>query len=170
MRAERASDFASVGAVVADAFGDSGADVALLVERIRASDVYEPGLALVAEDETGIVGHLMLSWVGPEAAQRDRLLTLSPVAVRSDWQRRGFGTRMIEAVLALAEERNEPAVLVEGIPGYYPRFGFERASALGFEPPRAGIPDAAFMIKRLRAWDPALRGRVVYPAAFDIVS
>jgi putative acetyltransferase len=50
--------------------------------------------------------------------------------------------------------------MVEGIDVYYPRFGFEPAGALGFIAPHPKIPDAAFMVKRLR-------GRIVYPAAFE---
>ena len=54
-----------------------------------------------------------------------------------------------------------------GVPAYYPRFGFERASALGFAPPHASIPDEAFMVKRLAGYEPTLAGRVGYPEAFD---
>ena len=57
--------------------------------------------------------------------------------------------------------------MVEGIPAYYPRFGFGRASALGFISPHPTIPDEAFMVKRLAGCRPDLAGRVVYPAAFD---
>jgi putative acetyltransferase len=57
--------------------------------------------------------------------------------------------------------------MVEGIPGYYPRFGFERASALGFVSPDPTIPDDAFMVKRLPGYSPDLAGRIVYPPAFD---
>ncbi|HZE29069.1 MAG TPA: hypothetical protein VE055_03150, partial [Gaiellaceae bacterium] len=57
--------------------------------------------------------------------------------------------------------------VLEGVPEYYPRFGFERASALGFEPPREGVPDEAFMVRRLPGYEPALAGRIVYPPAFD---
>ena len=44
--------------------------------------------------------------------------------------------------------------MVEGIPAYYPRFGFERASALGFISPHPKIPDDAFMVKRLPGYSP----------------
>jgi putative acetyltransferase len=57
--------------------------------------------------------------------------------------------------------------MVEGIPAYYPRFGFERASALGFISPHPKIPGEAFMVKRLPGYSPDLAGRIVYPAAFD---
>ena len=61
-------------------------------------------------------------------------------------------------------------MLLEGIPSYYPRFGFERASLLGFVAPRAGIPDEAFMVKRLPGYESSSAGRVVYPPAFDHLS
>ncbi len=58
--------------------------------------------------------------------------------------------------------------MVEGIAAYYPRFGFERASALGFLfSPHPKIPDEAFMVKRLPGYSPDLAGRIVYPATFD---
>jgi putative acetyltransferase len=117
-----------------------------------------------------VVGYVMLSWVSLRGSARDRILNLTPLAVRSDRQRTGVGARLVASALALADEAGEPAVLVEGVPAYYPRFGFERASALGFRPPHDGIPDAAFMVKRLAAWDPAIAGRVVYPPAFDVLA
>ena len=89
------------------------------------------------------------------------------MSVRPDRQRIGVGTRLIREALGRAEAADEPAVMVEGIAGYYPRFGFERASALGFGSPHPKIPDEAFMVKRLPGYSPDLAGRVVYPAAFD---
>jgi putative acetyltransferase len=109
----------------------------------------------------------MLSWIGLESRSRDKILNLTPMSVRPDRQRRGVGSRLIHAVLGLAEDAGEPAVMVEGIPDYYPRFGFERASALGFVAAYPTIPDAAFMVKRLPTYSADLAGRVQYPAAFD---
>jgi putative acetyltransferase len=91
------------------------------------------------------------------------------MSVRPDRQRMGVGTRLIRDALGRAEEAGEPAVFVEGIPGYYPRFGFEVASTLGFVAPDPKIPDEAFMVKRLPGFGPELAGRIVYPAAFDVV-
>ncbi len=124
-------------------------------------------LALVAEDDSGLVGHVMLSWVGLVGAASDRILMLTPMSVRPDRQRRGVGTALIEDVLARAERLGEPAVMVVGVPAYYPRFGFERASALGFTPPHDGIPEAAFMVTRLPGYTSELVGRVVNPPAYD---
>ncbi len=167
IRSERASDRAEIDAVVRAAFVRHPDDVSLLVERIRASENYVPDLAVVAVDDSGVLAHTMLSWVGLENGSRERILNLSPMSVRPDRQRQGLGSKLILAVLERAEAAGEPAVMVEGIPGYYPRFGFEQASTLGFIPPSATIPDEAFMIKRLAGYDPSLAGRIVYPAAFD---
>ena len=57
--------------------------------------------------------------------------------------------------------------MVEGIAAYYPRFGFERAGALGFISPHPKIPTQAFMVKRLPGYSPDLAGRIVDPAALD---
>ena len=92
---------------------------------------------------------MILSWVGVDGGSRTRILNLTPMSVRPDRQRIGVGSRLIRDALGRAEAAGEPAVMVEGIAAYYPRFGFERASALGFISPHPKIPDEAFMVKRL---------------------
>jgi putative acetyltransferase len=167
IRPELPGDHDAVDGVVRAAFSHHPDEVALLVERIRASPHYVPAFALLAEDDSGVVGHVLLSFVQVDGGSRPELLNLSPMSVRPDRQRVGVGSRLIRDVLGRAEAAGEPAVLVEGIPAYYPRFGFERASPLGFVPPHASIPDDAFMVKRLPRYEPSLAGRVVYPPAFD---
>jgi putative acetyltransferase len=169
IRPERGEDHPAIGDVVRAAFGDHGDEVASFVERIRASEHFIPELALVAADSSGVIAHVMLSWVGVEGGSRPRILNLTPMSVRPDRQRMGVGARVIRFALERAEDAGEPAVMVEGIPAYYPRFGFERASALGFIAPHPTIPDAAFMLRRLAAYRPDIAGRIVYPPAFDVL-
>ena len=138
-----------------------------MVDRIRASEQFIPELALVAEDSSGVIAHVMLSWVRLEGGSRTRILNLTPMSVRPDRQRIGVGARLIRGVLARAEDLGEPAVMVEGVPAYYPRFGFEQASTLGFVSPHPKMPDDAFMVKRLPGYSPELAGRIVYPPAFE---
>ena len=166
IRPERAADHPAVADVVRRAFVRQPDDVASFVERIRASEHFIPELALVAEDDSGVIAHVMLSWVGVEGGSRPRILNLTPMSVRPDRQRRGVGTRLIRDALGRAEAAGEPLVMVEGIPGYYPRFGFEPAIPLGFVSPDPKVPDEAFLVKRLVGYTPDLAGRIVYPAAF----
>jgi putative acetyltransferase len=169
IRPEREEDRPAIAEIVRAAFVRHPDEVAAFVERIRASEHYVPELALVAEDSSGVIAHVMLSWVGVEGGSRPRILNLTPMSVRPDRQRLGVGTRLIRDALRRAEEAGEPAVTVEGIPAYYPRFGFERASALGFVAAHPTIPDEAFMVKRLPGYTPGLAGRIVYPPPFDVL-
>ena len=170
IRPERVADRAEITEVVRGAFVSHPDEVATFVERIRESEHYIPELALVAEDESGVIAHVMLSWVGIEGGSRPRMLNLTPMSVRPDRQRAGVGTALIRDALGRAEAAGEPAVMVEGIPGYYPRFGFEPAAALGFTPPNPRIPAEAFMVKRLPGYTAGLAGRIVYPPAFDVLT
>jgi putative acetyltransferase len=169
IRPEREQDHSAIAEVVRAAFVGHPDEVASFVERIRASGEFVPELALVAEDSSGVIAHVMLSWVGIEGGSRTRILNLTPMSVRPDRQRIGVGTRLIRDALGRAEDAGEPVVMVEGISAYYPRFGFERASALGFISPHPKIPDEAFMVKRLPGYTAELAGRIVYPAAFDVL-
>jgi putative acetyltransferase len=167
IRPEREADHPAIAEVVRGAFVKHPDEVADFVARIRASEQFIPELALVAEDSSGVIAHVLLSWVGVDGGSCGRILNLSPMSVRPDRQRVGVGSQLIRDALGRAEAAGEPAVMVEGIPAYYPRFGFERASTLGFVAPHPKIPDEAFMLKRLPGYSPDLAGRIVYPPSFD---
>jgi putative acetyltransferase len=164
IRAETAADREAIAAVTRAAFGKE--QEVRMIEAVRASDGFVPELSLVAEDGGRVVGHVLLGYV--ELADR-RVLELGPIGVVPERQRQGIGSALVREALRLADERGEPLVLVLGHPTYYPRFGFRRASELGIEPPNPAIPDAAWMAIPLDAYDPALRGRVVFPSAYDVV-
>ena len=163
IRRERHEDVAEIARVIEAAFGD--ASVATFADQIRASPGYVPELAFVIEEAGEIVAHTMLSRVRLAGPDVD-VLILTPMAVRPDRQRRGIGGALVEAVLAAADEAGEPLVLVEGVPSYYPQFGFVSATAAGLERPDPRIPEDAWMVRLLSTYDPALRGRVVYPSFF----
>jgi putative acetyltransferase len=60
IRPERDADHAAIAEVVRAAFVGRP-EVASFVERIRASEQFIPELALVAEDSSGVIAHVMLS-------------------------------------------------------------------------------------------------------------
>jgi putative acetyltransferase len=124
-------------------------------------------LAFVAEQDGEIVGMVLFSRAFVDAADRlVDVLVLSPVGVRRDRQDRGIGQRLVTDALSALQSRPEPLVFLEGIPSYYPRFGFRPAGEMGFTAPSVRIPAAAFMAYPLPAYDPSLRGALVYPDAF----
>jgi putative acetyltransferase len=91
------------------------------------------------------------------------VLQLGPLAVVPSHQRRGIGSTLMRKALRLADERGEPVVLIEGNPRYYERFGFARADESGIEAPEGAHGPQYFMMCPLAAYDPALRGKAVYP-------
>jgi putative acetyltransferase len=169
IRPERPVDEADIQALNEAAFG--GLVEAGLVERLRASDAFIPELSMVAVDDADrIVGHVMISWVDlvdDEAGTTRRVLSLAPLAVLPEFQRRGIGAALTEAGIAVAESRGEPLMVLVGHPWYYPRFGFEPARQYGLEPPVPIRREEVWMVRRLSAWNDSIRGRIVYPAAFD---
>ena len=94
------------------------------------------------------------------------VLSLSPLGVHPEHQRNGIGTRLIEHALAEADRRRVPLVFLEGSPRYYGARGFETASAPGFRSPSLRIPDAAFQVARLSAYEPWMTGTFVYSETF----
>ena len=167
IRPERPADRDGIAHVHDLAFRDPR--VPELVDLIRASDRFDPAFSLVAVDGGTVIGHVMLS--GADLSRSDdvvQVLLLSPMGVSPDRQRQGVGSALVRDVLARADARAEPLVVVEGVPSFYPRFGFEPASHHGIEPPFP-LPDEVFMVLPLTAYEPSLRGRIVYPPAFDIV-
>ncbi len=170
VRSERPDDYEAIAEVVAAAFGAE--PEARLVEAIRASPHYVADLALVAVVDGSVAGHVMISGATLRGDTGDRrIVMLSPLAVAPDLQRRGIGSALVREVTTRADDLGEPLVILEGSPTYYGRFGFEFARAIGIEInlPSWAPPEAA-QVLRLRNYDPSLRGRVIYPPAFDGVT
>lgn len=170
IRPEQAGDTASIRTMVAAAFERE--PIAELVEAIRASEHYMPEMALVAELDGTVIGHVMISGATLSTDDGDRpIVMLAPLAVAESHRRHGIGGALVRAVCALAEELGEPLVTVEGDPAYYGRFGFEHSLLHGIE---IKLPDwapaEAAQVMLLSKYDRSLRGRVVYPPAFDPVS
>ena len=170
IRAESPADHEAIAIVVARAFGS--ANEARLVDSIRASSDFVPEWSLIAVQRRCVVGHVMVSYVTLSASDtRHRVPSLSPLAVHPDFQGRGIGSALVRAVTARVDAAGEPLIVLEGSPAYYGRFGFEYAVPLGIEInlPEWAPPEAAQLL-RLRNYDPRIRGQLVYPPAFDVVT
>ena len=99
--------------------------------------------------------------------RRVPILVLSPLGVAPAFQNRGIGAALTRAALAGADRRDEPLMIVQGHPEYYPRFGFVRGRTIGILPPEhLGTIDRAWMARPGPRWTPDLQGRVEYPAYF----
>ena len=166
IRPESDDDDDAIAVVVASAFGSRvEAD---LVAAIRSSPEYIPELALVAEFDREVVGHVMVSWTGLRDGEVTHPIQhLSPLAVAPAHQRDGIGSTLVTTVTAAARERGAPSVVLEGDPNYYSRFGFESsvAHSITMDLPKWAPPEAA-QILLLNGEPPRIHGHVVHPPAF----
>ena len=160
IRPETAADHDAIRKVNDEAFGEP--IEAKIVDAIRASDRYVPELSLVAVSEGQTLGHVISSYVDVEPGAR-RVLQVGPLAVLPSHQRRGVGSALMKETIRIADARGEPLLLIEGDPKYYERFGFTRADVVGIEPPPEAHGPQYFMIRSLAGYEPAFRGRAIYP-------
>ncbi len=164
---ERPADRDAVREIHLRAFGGQGKAVADLVDALRVTISPDRGLSLVAEREDEVVGHVMFTRSLLDAPRRlVEVQVLSPLAVRPAYHRKGVGSALVRAGLRAMTERGVPLVFLEGSPGYYPRFGFAPGGELGFRKPSLRIPDAAFQVVRLPAYQPWMTGTLVYAQVF----
>jgi putative acetyltransferase len=105
-----------------------------LVDELREDPGFLPHLSLVAVDDDAIVGHVIgtRGWLEPSGSAA---LGLGPLGVVPGRHRRGVGTVLVHALLAVAEAADERLVALLGEPAYYRRFGFQPASLHGITSP-----------------------------------
>lgn len=148
------------------AFGD-GERVPALVDALRAAQPSLAPLSLVATVDERVVGHVMLSGCRLDALPRlVDVVSLSPLGVLPEFQRRGIGTRLVAHGLAEADTRGIPLVFLEGSPRYYGQRGFTDATKSGFRPPTLRYPPGAFQVARLSSYEEWMTGTFVYSDVF----
>jgi putative acetyltransferase len=127
IRPEREQDTTAVRRVLEAAFPTAAE--ADLVERLRRGS--KSVIALAAEDEGEVVGHIVFSPLVLEPLAGAIGLGLGPIAVLPDHEKHGVGRRLVQNGLAACHAWGAGFVTVLGDPEYYGRFGFEPASEHG---------------------------------------
>ena len=149
IRQEMDCDYGQVFEVVLEAFKDPvhpDRDEHHLVERLRKSEAFVPELSIVAEIHGRIVGYVLFT----EIDIGDRKgLALAPVAVLPECQGRGIGSELIRAGHDAASKLGYEISVVLGHEGYYPKFGYIKASSCGIKAP-FDVPDENYMVLELK--------------------
>ena len=102
-----------------------------LVEEIRSKEFYLPELELLMLEDGAPIGYVMFSRFHIEGNYTDRLVILTPAAVRTDRQRQGISRELIEYGFRKAAEMGFTAAMVEGNPANYRARGFVTSKPLG---------------------------------------
>ncbi|PHV71792.1 GNAT family N-acetyltransferase [Sporanaerobium hydrogeniformans] len=135
IRQEQPTDYETIYEVIKTAFETAAVkdgDEQDYVSHLRKSSKYIPELALVAEKDGHIVGHIMLTKMVINGKEQtfDALL-LSPLCVAYAYRNRGIGGKLIEKSFKLAREKGYSSVFLCGNPEYYSHFGFKETCAFG---------------------------------------
>lgn len=139
VREEHPEDEAAIRAVNDQAFGQDLEG--RIVDALRSNGVVK--LSLVATHDDQIVGHIMFSPASIDGMVQGA--ALGPMAVVPAAQGQGVGSRLVQAGIKQLEKSGCPFIIVLGHADYYPRFGFQPASARGIAC-KWEVPDEAFMI------------------------
>lgn len=167
IRPEKEGDCSQISEVHEMAFGTTAE--AFLVLKLRKTIGFIHGLSLVAIDRDRVVGHILFYPVRIISRQGQPVtaLSLAPMSVLPEYQRKGIGSALVREGLKRSKELGYGSVIVLGHAGYYPRFGFLPASRWQIICPFPA-PDEAFMALELISG--ALKGTeggvVEYPPEF----
>ena len=110
---------------------EEGRTVRALVAEIRSKKYYLPELELLMLEDGEVVGYVMFSRFHLGGKYDDRLVILTPAAVKTSLQRQGISRELITYGLRKAAEMGFTAALVEGNPANYRARGFQTSANHG---------------------------------------
>lgn len=139
-----------------------------LVLKLRELEEFDSRLSLVAEYVGEVIGHVLLFPVVIRSKQGSfPSLTLGPIAVIPEHQRKGVGGKLIDKAHSTAIDLGYHSIILLGHPSYYPRFGYKKADLYRLSNPW-GIDNEAFMaIELVEGALSQISGEVLYPEAFN---
>jgi putative acetyltransferase len=142
IREEGAGDVAAVRDLNKRAFGQE--QEANIVDALRLNGAVRLSLVAIADEQ--LVGHIMYSpiTIGGKVTGA----ALGPMAVLPEYQRRGIGSELVKRGNERLKKDTCPFIIVLGHAEYYPRFGFEPASAHDVRC-EWGVPANVFMLRVL---------------------
>lgn len=129
-----------------------------IVERLREAGAL--ALSLVAEDHSGLQGHLALS-PAPVGHEAEDWYLLGPVGVLPERQGQGIGSALIREALRVLTDAGARGVVLVGNPGFYARFGFRTYEKLEYP----DVPNQYVLALTLRGNDPV--GAIAAHPAFQ---
>lgn len=129
IRRETAADYAVVEQIIRRAFYNlyqPGCHEHYLAHILRTHPDFVPELDLVAELDGRVIGNIMYtrSRLTASDGREKPILTFGPVGIHPDFQRRGYGKRLMEASFRQAAALRYDAIVIFGDPHNYVSRGF----------------------------------------------
>ncbi|HMP57741.1 MAG TPA: N-acetyltransferase, partial [Gemmatales bacterium] len=162
IRPEAVADHEVVRHVNRLAFGRD--DEAGIVDALREGG--HAWVSLVAEVKGRVVGHTLFSDL-PILTDSGTVsaVSLAPMAVLPEYQRKGIGSALVEKGLEVCRAQGHRIVVVLGHPEFYPRFGFTAKLAEPLSSPFGGR-EAWMALELVPGALGGVSGWVCYPPPF----
>lgn len=154
IRNENEADYKIVEKITRNAFWDvnfPGCNEHYLVHILRGHKDFIPELDLIAELDGRVIGNIMYTksaLVDENGAEKD-IITFGPVSITPEFQRMGYGKRLIEYSLEKAAEMGHEAVVIFGSPANYIPCGFKSCKKYNVSLADGTYP-CAMLVKELK--------------------
>ena len=157
IRLEQPDDFESILKLTYKAFltldypGRKRIDEHYLISLLKNSPSVITQLCFVAEQNGEIVGHIL--YTESEILHPDgtvtATITFGPLSVHPEYHKQGIGSALVRYSMEKATQLGYNAVVITGVPEYYPKLSFKRAREYGLFLTGGYAPDA-FMVYELQ--------------------
>lgn len=130
IRKEEEKDYERVEKITRQAFWNlyaPGCVEHYLVHVMRSHQDFVPELDLVIEVDGQVIGNIMYTKAKlvDESGQEKEILTFGPVCILPEYQRMGYGKRLMERSFELALDLGYDVIVIFGNPGNYVGRGFK---------------------------------------------
>ena len=136
IRLEQPADYREAEQVMREAFWNyysPGCTEHYLLHIMRNSPNFIPELDFIAVADGRIIGSVVFlkSFILGDDGNRYEVLSMGPIAVLPDFQRKGMGRMLINHARNVAAANGYRAILLCGEPRYYTKVGFTAAEQFG---------------------------------------
>lgn len=154
IRNEKDSDHKTVEEITRKAFYNlyiPGCMEHYLVHIMRQHEDFVPELDFVIEKDGQVIGNIMYTKARlvDEAGEEKEILTFGPISVLPEYQRMGFGRKLIEHSFEQAVLLGYDVVVIFGNPGNYVSRGFTSCKKFNVSLENGAFP-TAMMVKELK--------------------
>ena len=156
IRRETADDRRAVENLVREAFWNvyrPGCFEHFVLHKLRDDSAFVPELDFIMEKDGVLIGQnvFMRARIKSDGGGEIPIMTMGPICVAPECQRRGYGKLLLDYSLKKAAEFGCPALCFEGNIDFYGKSGFTHASVFGVR--YHGLPEGAdasfFLCKEL---------------------
>lgn len=173
LRQEQPADYSETENVTREAFWNHYSPACsehYLLHIMRDCPAFVPELDVVAVCDGKIVGNVvyMKSVIRADNGNSYEVLSLGPISVLPEYQRKGIGGRMIEYTRDIARRMGFAAILLCGDPDYYSRQGFLSAETFGIRTEDNMYADALQVCPLCENAMSGMKGRYIEDSIYQI--